>query len=207
MRLFLRLSPRLWLACALSLALAWPAVQAAPVQLSFTGVTGNPYHGFVPAVPTGTAVRYQVQFEDRFSDGDFSDWRDPLGPVTGWAEIGSDRYVLDGDRWRGMVSSFTGERVVGFALTGTGPLTADGDLFEGIFVSYSNFTGWHGDGLLGYRRHYVGVDGFGYLELQGTTTATAVSAPGTLLLALAGLAVVSRRSCRRPQPRPLAWAA
>jgi hypothetical protein len=181
---------------------------AAPVQLSFTGVTGNPYLGFVPAVPTGTTVRYQVQFEDRFSDGDFSDWRDPLGPVTGWAEIGADRYVLDGDRWRGLYSSFTGEQVVSFALTGSGPLTADGDLFEGIWVAYSNFSGWHGDQGLGYRRPFVGGGAsFGYLELQGATTATAVPAPGTLLLALAGLTAISLRSCRRLLPRPRAWAA
>ncbi len=184
-------------------SLAAPTAQAGPTQIRFSGVAGAPYLGFVPAVAQGTSVQYQVQFEDRFSDGDFSDWRDPIGPVTGWAEIGADRYVLDGDNWRFLASSFTGERTVSFAFTGSGPLTSDGDAFEGFFVSYSNFTGWHADELLGYRRNFPGGGaGFGYLLLSGTTTVTSVPAPGTLLLVAVAGAALSWRSCRRPNRLP-----
>jgi len=186
----------LW-AFAAALAAA-STVRAATVQLDFDGSVGAPYQGFVPAVAPGTTLRYQVRFEDRVSDGDYSDYQAGPGPVTGWADIGTNHYVLDGFRFPFLFSSFTGEKVYSFALTGSGPVTSDGDLFEGIFISHSSISGWAGDGLLGYRRPSVGGGAsFGYLLLEGSTRVSAVPLPSTLALLASTLPIVGLGWVRR----------
>lgn len=193
--------------CAATVLVAAVA-QAGPIHVGFSGQVTDPITGgidFYGAVPLHTAVSFSVNFYDRVGDGDLSDWRDPVGPVSGWLDLGGRHYTLTGGGPVGLHQSFfpspTYEYVVQF--TGVGPDLGLGrnEYFSGLYLQYSSVTGWGDASAVGFGLPFTGGGAaFGYLDLAGETTVgpSQLPEPGSaalVLLALAGLAGL--RSARR----------
>lgn len=194
------------LATAALLALASAAAPAAPVTLQLNGqITSYQFIdlGAAAGLTVGTAVNLTLSFNETWSDGTY-DFSDPLGPVSGSAQVGAYNFAFTGaDPFS--YSGFPNAVVkVQPKFTGTGPTLGGGDFF-GLFAVFTpalaleqlalgyGFTTVYPDGLSITNYGYAMISLDDYTVTPGGPNR--LPAPATLPLVMLALwaGMVARR--------------
>lgn len=200
-------TPLLRLATTAILALATAAAAAAPVTLRLNGhITGYNFIdlGTAAGLTVGTNVDLTLHFNETWSDGSY-DFSDPLGPVSGSAQVGANTFNFTGADPFSYVGFPNAVTKVQPKFTGTGPTLGGGDFF-GLFALFTSSLALE-DLQLGYGFTTVYPDGltitnYGYalisLDDYSVTPGgpNRLPAPATLplvMLALMALGLVRRR--------------
>lgn len=202
------------LATVASLALATVAAPAAPVTLRLNGqITGHDFIdlGAAAGLTVGTAVSLTLSFNETWSDGTY-DFSDPLGPVSGSAQVGGYTFAITGaDPF-----SYTGfpNAVVKVQpkFTGTGPTLGGGDFF-GLFAVFTpalaldylslgyGFTTAYPDGstITNYGYALISLDDYSVTPGGPNRLPAPATLPLVMLAALAGMAARATRRASRPR--------
>lgn len=201
-------TPLLRLATTALLALATAAATAAPVTLRLNGhITGYNYIdlGAAAGLTVGTNVDLTLHFNETWSDGTY-DFSDPLGPVSGSAQIGAYTFDFTGADPHAYIGQGNAVVKVQPKFTGTGPTLGGGDFF-GLFALFTTslalddlelgygFTTVYPDGLTSTSYGYALISLDDYSVTPGGPNR--LPAPATLplvMLALVALGLVRRRA-------------
>lgn len=186
---------------------------AAPVRIDYSGSVFN-YFG-LPIVeddfPVGTSFSASVTFDEDFRSLNVSQLFLGLSrPVWGAMQLGASHYEFSEmqlTQYGYSGTSSNGVDMYGFRVLGTGPNTDDGEIFGGLFItifpdSPSSNAFWVG---FGDGTFFTATNGFALVTSFGSMQATELPparvpepASGVLVLvALASLAIVTRRRCRQ----------
>jgi hypothetical protein len=193
---------------ALVLCAAAASAQAAPVTARFNGNVTGYEHGFLdPAAvaydddnPVGTAVSWELSFDDSFLGQPWTDFGPSPIAATGSMQVGSVRYVLDGFSFFSLTlePDFTTVRSYRPQVTGTsaGPATSDGGSFFSMLFGWGSDLSMIESPLIGYAYSFGTARFYGYLSATGDYSLERggqVPEPATVLLAAPALWWLGRR--------------
>lgn len=198
---------KLVMAGLLGFALSNQAAVAGTVTASYSGtVAAGIFDGrALTDYPLGTSVSWQFVFDDAFRSLNPST-DDVFGGasqvVSGTATIGADVYTLNFARlasYQTLGFAPTSVERFNFQIEGSGPQSASGGSFFGVFLSFDPALTLLGNPTVGFGYTTTFAEGsvtnFGYLETTGNLrlTPNAVPLPSTALLVLLALAVLVGR--------------